>query len=233
MNRDEFDFGDASRQRVGPTESQAIEKTRMSQIQGGGTSPDRQLTQRFDAERDFHNLELEKEQDRMKSAANADDKASPGMPPLKLGKAANFLGTHKTEDLPTPKKSQALDSILIEIMNDEEQFYELENFLSEEKSYDVDSLAFYVKVMEFKKETSGVNATLAAGMIIDNYLTEDAQYYIGSEIKSDALINRLIGEYEQTITHQSPVPKSLFDDVCEQIRQQLMPYLREFKMREA
>ena len=59
------------------------------------------------------------------------------------------MGSHKTEDLPTPKKSQKLDTILIEIINDEEQFYELENFLSEEKNYDVDSLAFYVKVMEF------------------------------------------------------------------------------------
>lgn len=45
-----------------------------------------------------------------------------------------------------------------------------------------------------------MNATLAAGMIIDNYLTEDSQYYIGNEIKSDELINRLIGEYELTIT---------------------------------
>jgi hypothetical protein len=42
--------------------------------------------------------------------------------------------------------------MLIDIINDEDQFFELENFLSEEKSYDVDSLAFYVKVMEFKKE---------------------------------------------------------------------------------
>jgi len=28
--------------------------------------------------------------------------------------------------------------------------------------------------MEFQKETNGMNATLAAGMIIDNYLAEDA-----------------------------------------------------------
>ena len=35
------------------------------------------------------------------------------------------------------------------------------NFLSEEKNYDVDSLAFYVKVMEFKRETNGMNSTLA------------------------------------------------------------------------
>ena len=59
------------------------------------------------------------------------------------------MDTHKTEDLPTPKKSQSLDIQLIEIINDEDRFYELERFLSEEKSYDVDNLAFYVKVMEF------------------------------------------------------------------------------------
>ena len=59
-----------------------------------------------------------------------------------------------------------------------------------------------------------MNATLAAGMIIDNYLAEDAQYYIGNEVKSDDLINRLIGEYEQTITNQTEVSKDLFDAVC-------------------
>ena len=115
------------------------------------------------------------------------------MPPVKTGKAANFLGSHRPEELPTPKKSHVVDALLIEILNDEDEFYELENFLSEEKNYDVDSLAFYVKVMDFKKETNGLNSTLAAGMIIDNYLAEDAQYYIGNEVKSDELISRLIG----------------------------------------
>ena len=59
-----------------------------------------------------------------------------------------------------------------------------------------------------------MNATLAAGMIIDNYLAEDAQYYIGNEVKSDDLINRLIGEYELTITNQTEVNKDLFNGVC-------------------
>jgi len=67
-----------------------------------------------------------------------------------------------------------MDALLRDIMLDEEEFYELESFLGDEKNYDVDSLAFYVKVMEFKKETNALNSTLAAGMIIDNYLTEDA-----------------------------------------------------------
>ena len=80
-------------------------------------------------------------------------------PKLSLGasgqnKAEIFLDSHKSEDLPTPKKSQQMDIQLIEIINDEERFYELERFLSEEKNYDVDNLAFYVKVMEFQKETN-------------------------------------------------------------------------------
>ena len=87
-------------------------------------------------------------------------------------------------------------------MADEEEFYELENFLGEEKNYDVDSLAFYVKVIDFKKEMNQLNSTLAAGMIIDNYLAEDAQYYIGNEIQSDDLIARLIGAYELVVTQQ-------------------------------
>ena len=74
----------------------------------------------------------------------------------------------------TKKKQYAMDALLRDIMLDEEEFYELESFLGDEKNYDVDSLAFYVKVMEFKKETNALNSTLAAGMIIDNYLTEDA-----------------------------------------------------------
>ena len=111
-------------------------------------------------------------------------------PKLNLGqsgqnKAALFLDSHKTEDLPTPKKSQQLDIKLIEIINDEDRFYELERFLSEEKNYDVDNLAFYVKVMEFQKEVNQMNSTLAAGLIIDNYLAEDASYYIGGAINDD------------------------------------------------
>ena len=42
--------------------------------------------------------------------------------------------------------------------------------------------------MEFKKEPNLSNATVGAGMIIDNYLSEEAQYYIGNEIKDDQSI---------------------------------------------
>ena len=93
-------------------------------------------------------------------------------------KAENFLESLKNEELPTPKRSNKLDSRLIRYINDREKFLQLENFLCKRKSYDVDYLHFYVKVMEFKKESSIDKAKLAAGMIIDNYLTEEAENYI-------------------------------------------------------
>ena len=88
--------------------------------------------------------------------------------------------------------------MLIQIINDQEKFYELEEFLGELKGYDMDILAFYVKVMEFKKESSQNNAALAAGLIIDNYLSEDADYYIGNSYNED-VINKLITNYEHAV----------------------------------
>jgi hypothetical protein len=73
-----------------------------------------------------------------------------------------------------------------------------------------------------------MNATLAAGMIIDNYLGEDAQYYIGNEIKNDDMISILISNYEATVINQQPAEKAIFDPISDQIRKQLLPYLREF-----
>ena len=97
--------------------------------------------------------------------------------------------------------------------------------MSEEKSYDVDNLAFYVKVMEFQKETNQLNSTLAAGLIIDNYLSEDASYYIGSAINNDGIVSRLIKEYEANVIQQQPVSKQLFSEITKQIRFQLRPFL--------
>ena len=56
--------------------------------------------------------------------------------------------------MPTPKKSSEMDSLLVEIINDQDRFFMLEEFLSDVKHYDMDNLAFYVKVMEFKKENA-------------------------------------------------------------------------------
>jgi len=94
--------------------------------------------------------------------------------------------------MPTPKKSSEVDSLLIEIINDQDRFYLFEEFLSEAKHYDMDNLAFYVKVMEFKKESSQSNCALAAGLIIDNYLSEDADYYIGNKEEDEQAIAKVI-----------------------------------------
>ena len=74
-----------------------------------------------------------------------------------------------------------------------------------------------------------MNATVAAGMIIDNYLSECAQYYIGNELKEDEAISRLIQDYERCIEKQSEVPKDLFDPICYAIKNQLVPYVKEFQ----
>jgi hypothetical protein len=130
--------------------------------------------------------------------------------------------------MPTPKKSSEMDSLLVEIINDQDRFYMLEEFLSDVKHYDMDNLAFYVKVMEFKKESSLSNSALAAGLIIDNYLSEDADYYIGNTIDDEAVIERLITNYECAVLNQLPTPKDLFDDITQKVRDELMPLLREF-----
>jgi hypothetical protein len=132
------------------------------------------------------------------------------------------------ENMPTPKKSSEIDSMLIEIINDQERFYMLEEFLSDQKSYDMDNLEFYMKVMDFKKESSLSNAALAAGLIIDNYLSEDADYYIGNSVQDEQAIERLIESYEIAMTTQKPCPKDLFDEITQKVREELLPYLREF-----
>lgn len=111
------------------------------------------------------------------------------------------------ENMPTPKKSSEIDSMLIELINDQDRFYLLEEFLSDVKQYDMDNLAFYVKVMEFKKESSLSNTALAAGLIIDNYLDEEADYYIGNSIEDESAIPRLIQNYEIAVMNQQPIPK--------------------------
>ena len=133
-------------------------------------------------------------------------------------RAETFLDSHKAEDLPTPQKSQQFDIQLIEIINDEDRFYELEQFLSNKKNFDVDVLAFYVKVMEFQKEMNKQNATLAAGLIIDNYLTEDAEYYIGNAIGEEEAISKIISDFEFCITNQQSAKKQLFFAVTSQIK---------------
>jgi|LauGreDrversion4_2_1035121.scaffolds.fasta_scaffold61992_2 hypothetical protein len=78
------------------------------------------------------------------------------------------------------KPKNKLDFLLEKIRSDDEMLFALETFL-ESKNYDLDVLAFYIKVLEFKGDEA--NMMLAAGLIIDNYLGEEAEYYIGSNLK--------------------------------------------------
>ena len=50
---------------------------------------------------------------------------------------------------PETKQKNKLDFLLDRIRSDDEVLFELENFL-ETKKYDLDMLAFYIKVLEFK-----------------------------------------------------------------------------------
>jgi hypothetical protein len=43
----------------------------------------------------------------------------------------------------------------------------------------LDNLAFYLKVMDFKQENT--NRNIVAGLILDNYLSEEAEFYVGSQ----------------------------------------------------
>jgi hypothetical protein len=106
----------------------------------------------------------------------------------------------RQDNLPTPKKSVKFDTILIEIMNDSDKYYQFENFLVDEKNYDIDNLEFYIKVMEFKKETNIEQRNLAAGVIIDSFLTEEAEYYIAESIEGEQQVTEVIQTYELALT---------------------------------
>ena len=43
----------------------------------------------------------------------------------------------------------------------------------------MDNLAFYLKVIDFRQEKT--NRNIVAGLILDNYLSEEAELYIGSQ----------------------------------------------------
>ena len=76
-------------------------------------------------------------------------------------------------------------------MTNADKYGRFERFLRD-KGYDVDNVHFYLKVMEFKREQHKDKAKLAAGIIIDKYLSEDAEWYIGMEASRE-----VIHEYER------------------------------------
>ena len=93
------------------------------------------------------------------------------------------------------------------LSKDEETLCEFEVHL-QSKQIDLDVLGFYVKVLEFKTESQNVN--IIAGLILDNYLAEDAENYVGDKI-STGVINELIDDFEVAISKGEPVSEKMFD----------------------
>lgn len=74
----------------------------------------------------------------------------------------------------------------------------------------MDLLAFYIKVLEFKSDEA--NRMLAAGLIIDNYLGEEAEYYIGT-VFTDQIVRDIEQKFERAIASNSGLLKvDLFDE---------------------
>jgi hypothetical protein len=114
--------------------------------------------------------------------------------------------------------------LLNQIRADDDMLYELENYLESQK-YDLDKLAFYVKCLEFKSGDSS-SAMLSAGLIIDNYLGEEAEYYVGGAF-SNEMIRRIEHRFEQVIaSHTQEVPKDLFDECLKVAGEDLEPLVK-------
>lgn len=80
--------------------------------------------------------------------------------------------------------------------------------------------------MEFKKESTNDKARLAAGVIIDKYLTDDAENYISI---STNLVNEVIGDYERCCTRGEPIDICFFDKSTRKIEKDLIRYVEEFR----
>lgn len=81
------------------------------------------------------------------------------------------------------------------IAKDDDVLYELEQHMTG-KGIDLDELGFYIKVLEFKAEAN--NRNIVAGLILDNYLSEEAEWYIGDHF-TDAIVNKLIEQFKRAI----------------------------------
>jgi hypothetical protein len=85
----------------------------------------------------------------------------------------------------------------------------------EANNYDLDNLAFYLKVVDFRQEKT--NRNIVAGLILDNYLSEEAEFYIGGQF-SDSLIGEIISDFKQAIEAESAVTSMLFTKCADQVR---------------
>ena len=93
------------------------------------------------------------------------------------------------------------------------------------RKVDLDELSFYVKVLEFKYEQS--NQNIVAGLILDNYLSEDAECYVGNRFP-DKVINKLIETFKRAIQDERAVTSGLFDECCAVLRPGLEKHVMEF-----
>jgi hypothetical protein len=95
-------------------------------------------------------------------------------------RANNFFDSIKQETLPTPKKKGSefqSESTLINYLTDKESYARLEKYLHD-RHYDGDRLHFYVKVLELKQEQDSRKALYLAGLIMDDYLCDQAQNFV-------------------------------------------------------
>ena len=75
---------------------------------------------------------------------------------------------------------------------------------------------FYIKVIEFKNEVNYSKAKLAAGIIIDKYLSEEAESYINLE---NYIVTQIISDYEAMCSnHSQKVNFTLFDQSTANVR---------------
>lgn len=80
-------------------------------------------------------------------------------------------------------------------------------------------------MLEFKAEQN--NKNIVAGLILDNYLSEDAEAYIGDHF-TDAVVNRLIDRFKSAIQSERNVEQSLFDECCQVLKPGLEKHVNEF-----
>lgn len=101
----------------------------------------------------------------------------------------------------------------------------------ESQQYDLDKLAFYVKVLEFKAAEPS-QSTLAAGLILDNYISDEAEYCIGNYL-GDTIIKNVENKFEHALANPNQsgmtvAPKDLFDECLKLLSPELEPLVKEF-----
>ena len=84
------------------------------------------------------------------------------------------------------------------ISKDDDTLFELEQYLQEQR-VDLNTLAFYVKVIEFKHDST--NPNIVAGLILDNFLSDEAECYVG-HLFSKGMVDRVIEKFQDAIERE-------------------------------